>query len=54
MLKDIFGIGTLPVRGFDISASFVLSCVFVYQLVVYYNYITGNARPRCVKCMLGN
>ncbi|MDE1861479.1 MAG: transposase [Thaumarchaeota archaeon] len=54
ILKDTFGIGTLPVRGFDISASFVLSCVFVYQLAVYYNCITGNDRPRCVRRMLGN
>jgi len=54
ILKDTFGIGTLPVRGFEMSASFVLSCVFVYQLIVYYNCITCNDRPRCVKRMLGN
>ncbi len=54
ILKDTFGIGTLPVRGFEMSASLVLSCVFVYQLAVYYNCITGNDRPRCVRRMLGN
>jgi len=54
ILKDTFGIGILPVRGFDRSASFVLSCVFAYQLVVYHNCITGNDRPRRVKHMLGN
>lgn len=54
ILKDAFGIGILPVRGFGISASFVLSCVFVYQLAVYYNCITGNDRPRRVRRMLGN
>ncbi len=54
ILKDTFGIGTLAVRGFDISASFVLSCVFVYQLAVYYNCIAGAENPRCVRRMLGN
>ncbi len=54
ILKDTFGIGSLPVRGLDRSASFVLSCVFVYQLAVYYNCVTGAENPRCVKRMLGN
>jgi hypothetical protein len=53
-LKDMFGIGILPVRGLKKSASFVLSCVFVYQIVVYYNCTVGNDKPRCVKHMLGN
>ncbi len=53
-LKETFGIGTLPARGLEMSASFVLSCVFVYQLAVYYNCITSNDRPRCVRRMLGN
>ncbi|MGI0047760.1 MAG: transposase [Nitrosotalea sp.] len=53
-LKDMFGIGALPVRGLERSASFVLSCVFVYQIAVYYNCTVGNDKPRCVKHMLGN
>ncbi|MGI0062267.1 MAG: transposase [Nitrosotalea sp.] len=53
-LKDMFGIGALPVRGFDRSASYVLSCTFVYQIAVYYNCITGAENPRCVRRMLGN
>ncbi len=53
-LKETFGIGTLTVRGLEMSASFVLSCVFVYQIAVYYNCIVGSDRPRCVKHMLGN
>lgn len=54
ILKDTFGIGILPMRGLDRSASYVMSCVFVYQLAVYYNCVTGTENPRCVKRMLGN
>lgn len=53
-LKDAFGISVLPVRGFERSASYVLTCVLVYQLAVYYNCVTGSDSPRCVKRMLGN
>jgi hypothetical protein len=53
-VKDMFGLSVLPVRGLANVSSYVLICVLVYQLVVYYNYITGNDKTRCVKHMLGN
>lgn len=51
-LKDTFNIRVLPVKGFDNVKSFVLICVFVYQLAVYYNCITKVENPRIVKRML--
>ncbi|MGI0061450.1 MAG: transposase [Nitrosotalea sp.] len=53
-VKDTFGVSTSPVIGFDNVSSHVLMCVFVYQLAVYYNCVTGSDKPRCVKRMLGN
>jgi hypothetical protein len=53
-IKDAFGISVLPVRGFENTRSYVLMCVFVYQLAVYYNCVTGAKNPRCIKRMLGN
>jgi hypothetical protein len=53
-IKDAFGISVLPVRGFENTRSYVLMCVFVYQLAVYYNCVTGAKNPRCIKHMLGN
>ncbi|MDE1832368.1 MAG: hypothetical protein KGI02_08380 [Thaumarchaeota archaeon] len=49
-----FGVNQNPARGFDISSSYVLMCIFAYQITVYYNCITGNDNPRCVKRMFGN
>jgi hypothetical protein len=52
-LKDVFGIDPLPVRGLAKTRSIVLLCVLLYQLVVYYNHLTG--RPlREVKHMLAS
>ena len=53
-IKDTFGMDSLPVRGFGNVSSYILMCVFVYQVAVYYNHITGSKNPRCVKRMLGN
>ncbi|MDE1832392.1 MAG: transposase [Thaumarchaeota archaeon] len=53
-VKETFGISTSPVSGFDNVSSYMLMCVFVYQVAVYYNCILGNNNPRCVKRMLGN
>lgn len=53
-IKETFGISSMPVRGFDNVSSYLLACVFVYQMAVYYNCIMGSDRPRCVKHMLGN
>ena len=52
ILKDTFNIRVLPVKGFEKVESFVLICVLVYQLAVYYNCIVGNENPRIVKRML--
>ena len=54
ILKDTFGIRVLPVRGFENVKSFVLVCVLVYQLMVYYNCVTEQENPRTVKRMLCN
>ena len=51
ILKDTFNIRVLPVKGFEKVKSFVLICVLVYQLAVYYNCIVGNENPRIVKRM---
>ncbi len=52
IVKDIFNIRTLPVRGLENVKSFALVCVLVYQLAVYYNCVAGNENPRIVKRML--
>ncbi len=52
-IKDVFDIDPLPVRGFDKARSIVLISILLYQLMVYYNYLTG--RPlRALKHMLGS
>ncbi|MGI0074347.1 MAG: transposase [Nitrosotalea sp.] len=53
-VKNTFGISVSPVRGFENVSSYLLMCVFVYQVAVYYNCIMDNENPRCVKRMLGN
>ena len=52
IIKDTFNIRTVPVKGFENVKSFVLICVLVYQLAVYYNCVIGNENPRIVKRML--
>ncbi len=52
IFKDAFDIRTVPVKGSNNVESFVLICVLVYQLAVYYNCITGVENPRIVKRML--
>jgi len=52
IIKDMFGIRVSPVKGFDKSRSFVLVCVLVYQVTVYYNCVTKQENPRIVKRML--
>ncbi|MEX2192950.1 MAG: transposase [Nitrosarchaeum sp.] len=54
ILKSTFGIRVMPVRGFENARSFVLVCVLVYQLMVYYNCMTEQENPRIVKRMLCN
>lgn len=52
-IKDVFDIDPLPVRGSDKAKSIVLLSVLLYQVMVYYNYLTG--RPlRALKHMLGS
>ena len=53
-IKDTFGISVMPVSRFANARSYVMLCVLVYQLVVYYNCITGMNNPRHIKGMLGN
>ncbi|MEM3085454.1 MAG: hypothetical protein QXP61_10275 [Nitrososphaerales archaeon] len=52
-IKDVFDIDPLPVRGLDKAKSIVLLSVLLYQVMVYYNYLTR--RPlRALKHMLGS
>ncbi|MEO9310581.1 MAG: hypothetical protein ABI337_09875, partial [Nitrososphaera sp.] len=51
-VKDTFGISYLPVRGHLNVSSYVLGCVFVYQIATYYNVI-GKTRPQRIKHMIG-
>ncbi|MHB8602516.1 MAG: transposase [Nitrosotalea sp.] len=53
-IKETFGMDPSPVSGFDNVSSYLLMCVFVYQIAVYYNCILGNSNPRCIRRMLGN
>jgi hypothetical protein len=53
-VKDAFGISVMPVYGFENVRSYVLMCVLVYQLAVYYNCVMDNPNPRCIKRMIGN
>ena len=53
-IKGAFGISSVPVIGLENVSSYLLMCVFVYQITVYYNCIIGNNRPRHVRNMLGN
>ena len=41
-MKDVFTIDPLPVRGFDKVRSIVLISILLYQLMVYYNYLTED------------
>jgi hypothetical protein len=52
--KDTFGISYLPVRGERNVTSYVLVCVFVYQIAIYYNCMMNSRNPQCVKHMLGS
>jgi len=52
-IKDVFGVDPLPVRGSRGAESVVLLSVLLYQLMAYYNRLTG--RPsRALKHMLGS
>jgi hypothetical protein len=52
-LKDVFGIDPLPVRGLAKAESIVLLSVLLYQVMVYYNHMTGRL-PRALEHMLGS
>ncbi|MDE1765563.1 MAG: transposase [Thaumarchaeota archaeon] len=53
-IKGTFGISSSPVIGSENVTSYLLMCVFVYQISVYYNCIAGSDKPRCIRQMLGN
>jgi hypothetical protein len=53
-IKDTFGVSISPVIGFDNVSAYLLMCVFVYQVAVYWNCVINSDKPRCVKRMLGN
>jgi hypothetical protein len=52
-IKDVFSMDPLPVRGVDSAESIALLSVLLYQVMVYYNHLTG--RPlRALKHMLAS
>ncbi len=53
-IKDVFGIDHLPIRGSRGAESIVLLSVLLYQLMVYYNRLTGREESRALKHMLGS
>jgi hypothetical protein len=53
-IKDVFGIDPLPVRGFHNAQSITLLSVLLYQMMVYYNHLTGRTPLRALKHMLGS
>jgi hypothetical protein len=53
-IKDTFRTDPSPVIGFENVSPYILMCIFVYQISVYYNCIVGSDKPRCVRYMLGN
>ena len=53
-IKDVFKIDTLPVRGYQKAVAIVLLSVLIYQIMVYYNCITGNKQPKAIKQVLGS
>ena len=52
-MKDVFTIDPLPVRGFYEARSIVLLSVLLYQVLVYYNHLTGRPLKE-LKYMLGS
>ncbi len=52
--KDTYGIEPLAVRECLNVSSYVLACIFMYQIAIYYNCVTGRTRPQCIKHMLGS
>ena len=52
IFKDTFNIRTIPVKGLYNVKSFMLICVLVYQLAVYYNCVIAVENPRVVRRML--
>jgi len=52
-VKDMFRMEPLPVRGEENVSSYLLACVLVYQVAVYYKYLIGSDKPQCVKHIIG-
>ncbi|MEO9310173.1 MAG: hypothetical protein ABI337_07745 [Nitrososphaera sp.] len=53
-IKDTFGLSVIPVCRYVNVSSYVLLCIFVYEISIYYNCIIGKTEPQYVKHMLGN
>ena len=53
-IKSVFRIDPVPVRGYHMAAGIVLMSVLLYQIMVYYNCITGKTNPKEIKYMLGS
>lgn len=53
-IKDLFGLHTLPVRGTKAVNTYVLACVFVYQVAIFYKCVRKIKDPLQVKEFLSS
>jgi hypothetical protein len=53
-IKEVFKIDPMPIRGYHKASAIILLSVLIYQIMVYYNCITRNKRPKAIKHMLGS
>ena len=51
-IKDLFDLDTLPVRGKEAVDRYVLGCVFVYQMAIFYKCVMNLDDPMQVKGVL--
>lgn len=51
-IRDVFGIDPVLVRGLHQAESITLLSVLLYQVMVYYNHLTGRTPLRALKHML--
>ena len=51
-LKDLFGLDPLPVRGETAVRTYVLGCVFVYQIAIFYKCVRKLSYPLQIKSYL--
>ncbi len=53
LIRSVFRIDPLPVRGFHKVSAIVLLSILLYQIMVYYNCKKNKSNPKSIKYMLG-